>query len=105
MTELNAERNLFAEERKATVGRTRTGEFVAGMKVGSTHMYLQEKLDGRLGHFKLQRRHDRVGYNQALTPFVALGSEDGSSPYNSSQRLHQTSSKVLATVKTGYNSN
>ena len=40
MTELNAERNLFAEERKATVGRTRVGGFIAGMKVGSTHMYL-----------------------------------------------------------------
>ena len=50
-------------------------------------MYLQEKLDGRLGNFKLLRRHDRVGYNQAMTPFVVLGSEDASSVYNSN-KLH-----------------
>lgn len=54
-----------------------------------THMYLQEKLDGELGNFKLQRRNDRVGYNAAMSPFIALN----------------TSAEDLTNVRSGNNEN
>jgi len=53
MNDFNAEKNLFSEERTAVVGRTNPGKFIPGQKVGVTHMYLQEKLDGNLANFKL----------------------------------------------------
>ena len=53
MTDFNAERNLFCEERIGRVGKTLTGAFAPGQKVGTTHMYVQEKLDGELGNFRL----------------------------------------------------
>ena len=37
-------------------------------------MCLQEKLDGELGNFKLRRRHDRIGYNKVMTPFIQMSS-------------------------------
>lgn len=63
MTDFNAEKNLYSEERSAIVGRTLPGKFIPGQKVGETHMYLQEKLDGDLATFKLQKKYDRMGYN------------------------------------------
>ena len=53
MNDFNAEKNLYTEERMAIVGRSRPGGFVPGQKVGMTQTYLQEKLDGELGNFKL----------------------------------------------------
>ena len=73
MTGVTAERNLFSEERfAAKVGRSRPGLFAPGQKIGISIMYLQEKLDGDLGKFKLKRRHDRIGYNSALSPFIVM---------------------------------
>ena len=40
MTDFNAEKNLYSEERSAIVGRTLPGKFIPGQKVGETHMYL-----------------------------------------------------------------
>lgn len=40
MSNFNAEKNLFTEERNAVIGRTRPGKFIPGQKVGLTRMYL-----------------------------------------------------------------
>ena len=114
MNDFNAERNLYTEERTAIVGRTRPGTFVQGQKVGMTHMYLQEKLDGELGHFKLTRRHDRIGYNQAMSPFIAVGGSHDDmismrSGITSNNMPGHTTPPLLATIKSaqslrGYNS-
>ena len=80
-----------------------------------THMYLEEKLDGELGHFKLQRRHDRIGYNQALSPFIALNaSQDDIVSVRSGMTSNinmpgRTTPPLLAQIKSaqslrGYNS-
>ena len=75
MTGQTAEQNLFTEERSsARVGCTFKGPFVPGRKIGISSMCLQEKLDGDLGKFKLQRRHDRIGYNKVMTPFIQVSS-------------------------------
>ena len=106
MNDFNAERNLYTEERTGIVGRTRAGTFVPGKKVGMTHMYLQEKLDGALGNFKLTRRHDRIGYNQAMSPFLAINnSHDDLRSLNSGANSYLP----MATIKSsqslrGYNS-
>ena len=62
-------------------------------------MYLQEKLDGQLGNFKLQRRHDRIGYNQVMSPFIEIGQPNTMRSVKSSGKPHLTQPPPLANIK------
>ena len=61
---------MVKEEKRAHVAKKKTKRFLHGYKLAEAKMVPQEKFEGELGQFKLQRRFDKIGYNQVMSPFI-----------------------------------